>query len=77
MYKEFNQLDKGAIPNKPVMIPQEPMKLTRTEKREASEAVNLIEENRTETIKGRTFENGSKQRFLKGWRRLCIAYDIT
>ena len=42
MYKEFNQLDKGDMSNKPVVLPQDPTKLTRTENREAMEAVNLI-----------------------------------
>ena len=45
IYKEFNQLDKGAIPNKPAVLPQDPTKLTRTEKRETLETVNLIKEN--------------------------------
>ena len=66
MYKEFNQLEKLDMPYKPVVLPQYPMKFTRTEKREALEAVKLIKEKRTGTIKGNTCENGSKQRsFLK------------
>ena len=66
MYKYFNQLDKGAMPNKPVVLTQDPTKLTKTENREALEAVNLIKENRTGIIKGRTSANGSKQQsFLK------------
>ena len=35
MYKYFNQLNKGAMPNKSVVLPQDPTKLTKTEKREA------------------------------------------
>ena len=42
MYKEFNQLDKGSIPDKSVVLPQDPKKLTQTGKREALEALNLI-----------------------------------
>ena len=64
MYKKFNQLDKGAMPNKPVVLPQDPTKLASTEKREALEAVNLIKENLTGIIKGRTCANGSKQRIV-------------
>ena len=33
MYKEFNQLDKLSMPNKPVVLPQYLMKLTRRENR--------------------------------------------
>ena len=66
MYKNLNQLDKGAMPNKPVVLPQDSTKLARKEKREDLEAVNLIKEKRTGTIKGRTCTNESKQRsFLK------------
>ena len=66
MYKEFHQLDKGAMPNTPVILPHDPTKLTRTEKREAFEAVNLIKGKRTGAIKGHTCANGSKQwSFLK------------
>ena len=35
MYKEFNKIDKIAMPNKPVVLPQDPKKLARTEKIEA------------------------------------------
>ena len=66
MYKEFNQLDRGATPNKPVVLPSDPTKLTSTKKKEALEAVNLNKEKRTGTIRGRTSANGRKQRsFLK------------
>ena len=62
MYKGFNKLDEGDMPKKPVVIPQYITKLNRTEKIEALEAVNPIKEKCTGTIKGRTCENGSKQR---------------
>ena len=48
------------------MLPQDKTKLARTENIEALEEVKLIKEKRTETIKGRTGTNVSKQRsFLK------------
>ena len=59
--KEFKQLDEGAIPNKPVVLPQDPSKLTREEKSRALEAVNLIKEKRNGKIKGRTCADGSKK----------------
>ena len=66
MYKEFNQLNKGAMPKKTVLLPQDPTKLTRIENREALKLVNLIKEKRTGKIKGRNCANGGKQRsFLK------------
>ena len=42
IFKELNQLDKGAKEGNPVVIPLDPYKLTTQEKREALEAVNLI-----------------------------------
>ena len=66
MYKDFNQLDKGAMPKTIVVLPQDPKKLTSTENREALEEVNLIREKRTGKIMGRTCANGIKQQtFLK------------
>jgi len=68
MFKEFEQLNKGAVPGKekPVVGPQDASLLTEEEKRRALEAVNLIKEKRTGKIKGRTCANGSKQkRYLK------------
>ena len=64
MYKDFNQLDKGAMPKTIVVLPQDPKKLTSTEKIEALEAVNLIKENFTGKIKGRTCANGIKQQIF-------------
>ena len=45
--KEFQQLDKGAIPEqmKPVVAPIATKSLTREQKKQALDAVNLIEEN--------------------------------
>jgi len=66
MFKELNQLDKGAKKGNPVVIPQNPHLLTAKEKREALEAVNLIKEKRCGKIKGRTCANGARQRrYLK------------
>ena len=66
MYKDLNKLDKGYIPNKPVVLPQDTTTFTRKDRREALELVNPIKEKRTGKIKGRTCANGSKQRsFLK------------
>ena len=51
IYKEFKQPNEGAVPNKPVVLPQDQLKLTREEKRRALEAVNLIKEKGTERSK--------------------------
>ena len=66
MTKEFNQLDKGAFPGKPVVEPIDPTTLTKDEKQRAMEAVNLIKEKRCGKIKGRTCANGSTQRRFLG-----------
>jgi hypothetical protein len=66
MIKEFEQLDKGAFPGKPVVGPADPNTLTSLEIKSALEAVNLIKEKRDGRIKGRTCANRSKQRkYLK------------
>ena len=56
MFKEFEHLNKGAVPGKkkPVVGPQDASPLTNEEKRRALEAVNLIKEKRSGIIKGRT-----------------------
>ena len=66
MFKEYKQLNEGAVPGKPVLAPIDPDTLSREEKRQSLEAVNLIKEKRCGKIKGRTCANGSRQReFLK------------
>jgi hypothetical protein len=66
MFKEFKQLNEGAVPGKPVFGKQDANELTIEEKKRALEAVNLIKEKRSGVIKGRTCANGSKQkRYLK------------
>ncbi len=53
MFKEFEQLNKGAVPGKkkPVVGPHDASVLTDNEKRRALEAVNLIKEKRTGNLK--------------------------
>jgi hypothetical protein len=66
MFKEFKQLNEGAVPGKPVFGQQDANELTYEEKKKALEAVNLIKEKRNGIIKGRTCADGSKQkRYLK------------
>ena len=60
MSKEYEQLDKGTMPSKPVFEPINYNDLTQEERKQALEAVNLIKEKRCGTIKGRTCANGSK-----------------
>ena len=66
MFKEFAQMDKGAVDGKPVFAPQDYKLMTTEEKLKTLEAVNLIKEKRDGSIKGRSCANGSKQRkYLK------------
>ena len=66
MIKEFTQLNEGAVPGKPVVIPTDSSSLTATEKRKALRAVNLIKEKWNGDIKGRSCVDGSQQRrYLK------------
>ena len=66
MLKEFKQLDEGAKPGNPVVIPTDANTLSIEEKRKALRAINLIKEKRKGTLKGRTCDDGSSQRqYLK------------
>ena len=66
MIKEFTQLNEGAVPGKPVVIPTNAKSLTPLEKNKALRAVNLIKEKRSGDINGRTCVDGSSQRkYLK------------
>ena len=66
LLKEYNQMDKGPMPGKPVFGAVDYHTLSVQEKKEALEAVNLIKENCDGKIKGRTCADGSKQRqYLK------------
>ena len=58
--KEFTQLNEGAVPGKPVVIPTDVRTLTDLEKQKALSAVNLIKEKRNGAMKGRSCVDGSK-----------------
>ena len=60
MFKEFKQLDVGAMDGKPVIEPIDPKTLTTIEKEQALEAVNLIKEKRNGDLKGRACGNGAR-----------------
>ena len=62
MVKELKQLNNEAMKGKPVVVPIDPSKLSKLEKRATLDAVNLIKENINGSIKGRTCDNGTKQR---------------
>ena len=62
MLKELKQLNNGAMKGKHVVVPINPSKLTKFEKRVALDAVNIIKKKRNGDIKGRTCANGAKQR---------------
>ena len=73
MIKELTQLDQGAFPGKPVVIPLDPDILTDEDRHNALEVVNIIERNRNGNIKGRSCTNGSKQRtYLKGFDSVVL-----
>ena len=66
MFKEYTQLDDVSIPTKQVVAPFNPDGLTPLDRNKTLESVNLIKEKCCGNIKGRTCENGSKQRnYLK------------
>ena len=60
IFKELKQLDSGPMKGKPVVTPMNPDLLTKEEKAQALEAVNLIKEKRDGMLKGRTCANGKK-----------------
>ena len=67
LVKEFKQLDEGPMEGKKVVEPLTYNSLTKKEKKEALDAINLIKEKRDGSLKGRSCANGAKQRrFLKG-----------
>ena len=66
MIKEFTQLNEGAVPGKPVVVPTDSNSLTALEKSKALRAVNLIKEKWNGDIKGRSCVDGSQHhRYLK------------
>ena len=62
LFKEFKQLDEGPMEGKKVVEAIEYDTLTKQEKIEALEAVNLIKEKRDGNLKGRSCANGANQR---------------
>ena len=60
--KELIQLDKGAVPNKPVIEGISSKSLTEDDKRKALDTVNIIELKIDGRMKGKSCANGSKQR---------------
>ena len=66
MFKGYKQLDYGPMPGKPLVAPFNTDGLTPIDRNKILEAVNLIKDKHCGNIKGRTCENGSKQRnYLK------------
>ena len=66
MIKEYTQLNEGAVPGKPVVVPTDATTLTEEEKKKALPAVNLIKEKWGGELKGRFCVDGSKERrYLK------------
>jgi len=66
LIKEFSQLDQGVMPGKPVVEAVDPTTLTRANIAQALDAINLVKEKRSGTMKARSCANGSKQwKFLK------------
>ena len=51
MVKELKQLNNGTMKGNPVVVPIDPSKLTKLEKRYTLDAVNLIKEKRNGDIK--------------------------
>ena len=75
MVKELKQLNNGAMKGKPVVVPIDPSKLTKSEKRYTLDAVNLIKEKINGDIKGKICANGAKQRRYVKARE--ITYSLT
>jgi hypothetical protein len=62
MIQEFKQIDTGPMPGKPVVAAVDPKTITTSQKKQALEAVHIIQEKRTGAVKGRTCANGKKQK---------------
>ena len=72
MIKDLKQLNDGAVPGKPVVIPIGNDVLTEGDKKRDLDAVNIIKEKRDRRVKGRTCANGSKQRqYLKQYESVA------
>ena len=66
LLKEFIQLDKGPMEGKNLVSPIKYNTLTKKDKEEALEVVNLIKEKRDGSLKGRSCANGANQRRFVG-----------
>jgi hypothetical protein len=62
LFKEYKQLDEGAMKGKPVLAPINPDTLSYEQRKQALYAVNLIKEKRCGKIKGRTCADSSRQK---------------
>ena len=66
IFREYKQLYDGPMPGKPLVAPFNTDGITPLYRKKTLEALNLIKEKSCGNIKGRTWENGSKQRkYLK------------
>ena len=59
--KELKQLNDGALPHKPLVIPISSEELSNGDKEQDLDAVTLIEEKRGDRLKARCCANGSKK----------------
>ena len=64
LIKEFEQLDQGAFPGKPVVSLISYESITPEEHKMAMETVTLIKEKRNGKLKGRACANGSRQKYF-------------
>ena len=55
-------MDEGVMPGKPVVQPIKYASLSEKAKKEALNAINLIQHKRDDSLKGRTCADGSKQK---------------
>ena len=62
--KKFTQLNEGAVPGKPAMIPTDATSMTSLKRKKALRAVNLIKDKRSGDLKVCTCADGSGQRFF-------------
>ena len=61
--KELKQLNDGAVPPKPVVIPISADDLSNSDKEQSLDAVTLIEEKRDDRLKAGYCANGLKQKY--------------
>ena len=58
LFKEFKQLNNGAVEGKPVIQPINPNDITAEERKRALDVIMVIKENRDNTLKGRACADG-------------------